>query len=128
MQANRRRDTHPEIAVRRLLHARGLRYRVDTRPIPAFRHTADIVFTKARLAVFIDGCWWHGCPEHHRPPRRNSDYWHAKIEGNRDRDRRVTDQLESAGWRVVRVWEHQDPAEVAAQIEHLVRPGRPSAG
>jgi len=122
MQANRRRDTQPEIAVRRLLHARGLRYRVDTRPIPTVRHTADIVFTKARLAVFIDGCWWHGCPQRHRPPRSNSGYWHSKIERNRERDRRVTAQLESAGWCVLRAWEHQDSAEIAVQIERLVRP------
>lgn len=121
MQANRHRDTKPEVAVRRLLHARGLRYRVDTRPIPAVRHTADIVFTKARVAVFIDGCWWHGCPQHHRPPRINSDYWHDKVERNQQRDRRVTVLLEDAGWRVVRAWEHQDPSEVAAQVERLVR-------
>lgn len=128
MQANRRRDTQPEMAVRRLLHARGLRYRVDTRPIPTVRHTADIVFTRARLAVFIDGCWWHGCPEHHRRPRSNSEYWHSKIERNQERDRRATAQLESAGWRVLRAWEHQDPARVAAQIEHLVHTRRPSSG
>ncbi|WP_415296883.1 hypothetical protein [Cellulosimicrobium sp. SJTW-1] len=83
MQAIRRRDTKPELAVRRVLHARGLRYRVDFAPLPGLRRRADIVFTRARVAVFIDGCFWHGCPEHGQQAfKRNIDYWPSKIAGN----------------------------------------------
>ena len=90
MQANRRRDTAPEMAIRRLVHASGLRYRVDARPLPTARHTADMIFTRARVAVFIDGCWWHGCAEHYRPPASNAAYWAGKVARNRERDRLAT--------------------------------------
>lgn len=120
MQGNRNRDTKPELALRSRLHALGLRYRVSTRPVPDVRHTADVVFTRARIAVFVDGCYWHGCPEHHRPARKNSEFWTGKIEANRRRDAQVNQMLTQAGWQVVRIWEHEDPVEAAQRIEAMV--------
>ena len=117
MQGNRSRDTAPERAVRSKLHARGLRFRVSMRPVPAFRCTADVVFTRARLAVFIDGCYWHGCPIHGREPRTNQHYWRAKLARNRARDLRQTDELTRHGWTVLRFWEHEDPDGVAGAIQ-----------
>ncbi|WP_036447559.1 very short patch repair endonuclease [Mycolicibacterium hassiacum] len=114
MQANRRRDTKPELRVRRLAHALGLRYRVDYRPLATERFKADMVFTGAKVAVFIDGCFWHGCKQHHRPPTANSDYWRSKIAGNVMRDALVDAHLEKNGWVSLRFWEHDDP-EVAVQ-------------
>ena len=117
MQANRRRDTAPEMAIRRLVHASGLRYRVDARPLPTARHTADMIFTRARVAVFIDGCWWHGCAEHYRPPASNTTYWAGKVARNRERDRLANEALIAAGWTVIRVWEHEAPESAARRIE-----------
>lgn len=116
MQGNRSRDTGPEMAVRRLLHAAGFRYRVSIRPEAGLRRTADIVFTKRRIAVFIDGCYWHGCPEHCRLTSSNYDYWTKKIEGNRHRDVQTNAYLESAGWTVLRYWEHEPAEGVVADI------------
>jgi DNA mismatch endonuclease (patch repair protein) len=116
MQGNKSRDTAPELAVRRLLHASGLRYRVDVRPIPGLRRTADIVFTKKKIAVFIDGCFWHACPVHYTAPRTNVDYWLPKIEKNVVRDTDTNQQLMEAGWTVVRYWSHQAPEDVAARV------------
>lgn len=116
MRANRRRDTVPELSVRRLLHARGLRYRVDYRLAPPHRTRADIVFTRRGLAVFIDGCFWHGCPEHASQPKRNSDYWGPKLARNIERDRETDAVLRELGWTVLRFWEHENPAEVAEAI------------
>lgn len=127
MRANRRRDTKPELALRSLLHARGLRYRVDFPPIKGGRNRADVVFTRARVAVFLDGCFWHGCPEHYMPSKTNVGYWTPKIAANQERDRRVDMMLWRAGWTVVRVWEHDDPAAVADQVERLVG-ARPTDG
>jgi DNA mismatch endonuclease, patch repair protein len=121
MQANRRRDTGPEMAIRRLVHASGLRYRVDTRPLPSARYTADLIFTRARVAVFIDGCWWHGCAEHYRPPASNTTYWAGKVTRNRERDQLANEALIAAGWTVVRIWEHEAPESAARQIEGAVR-------
>jgi len=121
MLANRSRDTKPELALRSLLHARGLRYRVDFKPLASLRNRADVVFTKARVAVFVDGCFWHGCPEHYYPSKTNTEYWAPKIEANRDRDARVNDLLREAGWTVIRIWEHQNPAIAAADVERAVR-------
>ena len=109
MQANRSRDTGPELLVRKALHALGLRYRVAVRPVADIRIAADIVFRGPRVAVFIDGCFWHGCPAHSSPPRTNADYWAAKIAANRERDARAGRLLGNAGWTVIRVWEHEDP-------------------
>ncbi|EBM0725424.1 very short patch repair endonuclease, partial [Salmonella enterica subsp. enterica serovar Senftenberg] len=117
MQANRSRDTQPELAVRRVLHADGFRYRVAAAPLAGLRRRADIVFTKQRIAVFIDGCFWHGCEEHGRTTfRHNVDYWPAKIAANRARDADTNARLSSAGWHVMRFWEHQNPVDVAKAI------------
>src|SRR5690606_30154578 len=113
MQANRSRDTKPELAVRRAAHAFGLRYRVASRPLPGLRRTADLVFTKAKVAVFADGCFWHGCPEHHTKAKTNAAYWASKVERNRARDRETTLLLEEKGWVVLRFWEHENPEEAA---------------
>ena len=115
MLANRRRDTRPEISVRRLLHSRGLRYRVDVAPAGS-RNRADIVFTRCRIAVFIDGCFWHRCPVHGTMPKSNAEYWKAKLDGNAKRDSRVTTELTSSGWTVLRFWEHEHPVSVADAI------------
>lgn len=122
MKANRRRDTSIELAVRRRLHAAGLRYRIDFAADPSDRRRrADIVFTRARIAIFIDGCFWHGCPEHFIMPKRNVDYWRPKIRRNIERDRESVARLEAAGWSVLRFWEHEAPDDVAAQIIDIVR-------
>lgn len=122
MLGNRRRDSAPERRLRSALHARGLRFRVDL-PIrvPGRRPVRpDVVFTRARVAVFVDGCFWHGCPEHGRPPRTNSGYWNAKLEINQRRDQEQTAALEDAGWVVVRVWEHDDPSTAATAIQDVL--------
>ncbi|MDH2430324.1 very short patch repair endonuclease [Sphaerisporangium sp. TRM90804] len=121
MQSNKGRDTRPELALRRAVHALGLRFRVSTRPLPAVRRTADIVFTRARLAVFMDGCFWHGCPKHHTVAKRNADYWATKVQTNRERDRTTDRVLQEAGWQVVRVWEHEDPVEAATRVREAYR-------
>lgn len=129
MQANRSRDTQPELAVRRLLHAAGLRYRVAIRPVPTLPRRADIVFTKSRIAVFIDGCFWHGCPQHgSRRFGTNSEYWTAKIARNKARDADTTDQLQRFGWTVLRYWEHADTFEVAGSIADRVHRGLEESG
>lgn len=116
MIGNRGRDTAPEIAVRRLLHAAGLRYRVNHRPLPALRRTADIVFTRRKVAVFIDGCFWHSCPEHATVPKANAEFWREKLQRNRERDRETDQCLRAAGWAVLRFWEHEDANDVAAHV------------
>lgn len=121
MERQARRDTGPELAIRRVLHAMGLRYRVDHPPLAGMRGRADVVFTRQRVAVFVDGCFWHGCPDHGTLPKHNAGWWAAKIDSNRSRDRRVDETLERAGWVVVRVWEHEDPARAATRIAEVVR-------
>ncbi|MEU2821965.1 very short patch repair endonuclease [Streptomyces bacillaris] len=121
MSANKGRDTKPEKLLRSALHRRGLRYRVGIRPVPDLRRTADVVFTKARVAVFVDGCYWHGCPEHHRPAKKDATFWREKIAGNRARDLETNEALRDAGWLVIRVWEHQDPDEAAQEVSQAVR-------
>lgn len=119
------RDTKPELMLRRELHRRGLRYRVNRRPIAQIRRTADLVFTKAKVAVFVDGCFWHRCPVHGAIPKTNTQWWTAKFESNIQRDRDTDQILESNGWTVIRVWEHADVREAADQIEESVRLDRP---
>ena len=121
MRANRRRDTAPEMALRRELHQRGLRYRVDYAPLPAVRCRADIVFTRARVAVFVDGCFWHRCPLHQTHPNANGEWWRDKLDRNVERDRRNDRELAAAGWRVERVWEHESPDSAADRIESALR-------
>ena len=121
MQGNRGRDTKPEMALRRMLHSRGLRYFVNRRPLPGLRRTADLLFPRARVAVFVDGCFWHGCPEHHTVARANAEYWEEKVRRNRERDADTDVKLRSEGWMVVRLWEHQDVIDAANQVEAAVR-------
>lgn len=120
MQGNRGRDTRPELALRRAAHALGLRYRVSVRPLPGFRRTADLVFPGAQVAVFLDGCFWHGCETHHTVAATNASYWAEKVVRNRERDRETDGALVDAGWAVLRVWEHEDPAEAAVRIRRMV--------
>ncbi|WJV48487.1 very short patch repair endonuclease [Streptomyces flavofungini] len=110
------RDTAPEIAVRRLLHAAGLRYRVNV-PVPGIpRRTIDIAFGKAKIAVFMDGCFWHGCPDHATNPKANAEWWRTKLDKNMTRDRDTSRHLEAEGWIVLRFWEHERPEDVAAAV------------
>ncbi|WP_074377115.1 very short patch repair endonuclease [Mycobacteroides abscessus] len=125
MQGNRSRDTKPEITARKLVHSMGLRYRVNTRPVRELRRTADLVFTRAKVAVFIDGCFWHGCPEHHRQPTANADYWMSKVAKNRARDAETNAALREKGWEVLRFWEHEPPELVATTVYELVKSRRP---
>lgn len=120
MQGNRNRDTRPERVVRSEIHRRGLRYRVSARPLSALRLTADVVFPRLRIAVFIDGCFWHGCPDHYVPPASNAAYWKAKLETNRQRDSTFDAALLKAGWLVLRFWEHENTTSVADCIEATV--------
>jgi DNA mismatch endonuclease (patch repair protein) len=124
MTANRRRDTTPEIAVRRALHARGLRFRVDYPVLP--RRRADIVFPRRRVAVFIDGCFWHACPHHGTRSKSNAAYWADKLEANERRDRDTTERLVEEGWTVLRFWEHESVNLVVDCIELSVRPEAPA--
>lgn len=121
MRSNRGRDTKPEIALRSAVHALGLRYRVSTRPLKDLRRTADLVFSKAKVAVFLDGCFWHGCPDHHTVAATNSDFWAKKVADNHQRDRDTDQRLIEAGWVVVRVWEHEDATRASKRISELVR-------
>lgn len=117
MRGNRRRDTRPEMALRRALHRLGARYRVDLR-IEAGDVVVrpDVVFTRRRLAIFVDGCFWHACAQHGTKPSVNLAYWQAKLARNVARDQRVTEALTTSGWRVIRVWEHEDPEDAACVI------------
>jgi DNA mismatch endonuclease (patch repair protein) len=121
MQGNRKRDTRPELALRSELHRRGLRYRVDIRPIEHLRCRADIVFRPQKVAIFVDGCFWHGCPEHGSSPKTNSAYWSAKLTRNVERDHRNDAALSAAGWVVVRVWEHELSADAADRIALVLK-------
>jgi len=121
MRANRRRDTGPEMAVRRLVHAAGLRYRVDVKPLPDLNRRADLSFARAKVAVFIDGCYWHGCPDHGTTAKTNAAYWSPKIARTRERDVDTDRRLHDAGWTVVRAWEHEDPSTVATRVAAAVK-------
>jgi DNA mismatch endonuclease Vsr len=121
MRAQRKKDTSAETALRRELHALGARFRINHRPLPQLRRTADIVFTKAKIAVFVHGCFWHGCPKHARDTKSNTKRWADKIAANKARDLDTATQLEAAGWQVLVVWEHEVPAEAAKRILPLVR-------
>jgi len=128
MQGNRSRDTSPEMAVRRRLHAAGLRFRVAHRPLPSLRRTADIVFTRQQIAVFIDGCYWHACPKHRTIAKTNASYWSEKLARNVARDADTTARLRTAGWTVLRFWEHEDPGAVAEIVAAAVRGQDPTEG
>ncbi len=121
MQANRSRDTGPELRLRSILHRRGLRFRVDREPVRGFRRRADLVFSGPRVAVLVHGCFWHGCPEHYVQPKSNTDYWRDKLRSNRSRDEDTVRRLEDMGWTPVIVWEHEDVNEAADRVEAAVR-------
>lgn len=121
MQRQARRDTAAELAIRREVWRRGLRYRVDVGPVPGLRRRADLVFTKARVAVYVDGCFWHRCPVHATSPKANSEWWREKLDANVRRDRDTDRRLADAGWTVIRIWEHEDAAVAADRIESAVR-------
>lgn len=121
MRRNPRRDTKPEVALRSALHRAGLRFRKDL-PIrtPERLVRPDVVFTRARVAVFVDGCFWHCCPVHGNVPRANAAYWEPKLERNVLRDRAVNAALNASGWMVLRAWEHEEPAAVALRVAQAV--------
>jgi DNA mismatch endonuclease, patch repair protein len=120
MQATRQRDTPGELALRSALRALGLRYRVDA-ALPGTRRRADVVFIRAKVAVFVDGCFWHGCPVHGTWPRANAEWWRSKIDGNRARDADTDNRLRASGWLVLRFWAHDDPLDAAEQIAITLR-------
>jgi DNA mismatch endonuclease, patch repair protein len=120
MQANTGRDTKPEIALRRAVHALGLRYFVSRRPIRKVRRTADLVFPRVKLAVFLDGCFWHGCPEHHTVAKTNAEYWAEKVATNRRRDVDTDAKLAGEGWTALRIWEHEPAADAALRVAEEV--------
>lgn len=119
------RDTAPEVSLRRNLHALGLRYRVHVRPLPELRRTADIVFTRAKVAVFVDGCFWHSCPEHATRPTANAAWWAVKLARNVERDADTDRRLAETGWLAVRVWEHEDPVAASTRVADTVMDRRP---
>jgi DNA mismatch endonuclease, patch repair protein len=126
MKGNRRTDTRPEVALRAALHARGLRFRKD---YPVAIHGArptrlDVAFPRLRIGVLLDGCFWHGCPQHGRVPSANPQYWPDKLKRNRARDTLVTESLERDGWTVVRIWEHVPLDEAVDRVEQVVRRAR----
>lgn len=114
-------ESASEQALRSALHARGLRFRKHTQPLPGLRCRPDVVFTRARVAVFVDGCFWHRCPEHFRPSRRNAEWWDAKLQRNVARDREHDLALADAGWIVIRVWEHEEVDAAADRVSEVVR-------
>ncbi|MGW6027013.1 very short patch repair endonuclease [Streptomyces sp. NPDC055099] len=121
MSKQRNRDTAVELAVRRLLFAQGFRYRVNL-PVPgARRRTIDIAFTKQQVAVFLDGCFWHGCPDHATYPKVNAAWWAEKLSRNVRRDAETNRALEAEGWVVLRFWEHEDPSTVAREVANHLR-------
>ncbi len=120
MKLQARRDTRPEVLLRKALTKRGLRYRIDHAPVAGIRSKADIVFPRVKLAVFVHGCFWHGCPEHSRPTKSNTKWWADKIAANRKRDSESAQQLVAAGWQVARVWEHEAPQDAGERIAAIV--------
>jgi DNA mismatch endonuclease, patch repair protein len=121
MSRVRRRDTAPELELRSELHRRGLRYRVDRRPFKGIPSRADLVFGPSKVAVYVDGCFWHSCPEHGTMPRSNEAFWQEKLARNQERDAATNAALAEQGWTVVRVWEHEEIAEAADRVEVAVR-------
>ncbi|MET9554989.1 very short patch repair endonuclease [Streptomyces sp. NPDC006645] len=124
MSRQARRDTAPEVAVRKLLHASGHRYRVNARVPDMPRRTVDIMFTKAKVAVFLDGCFWHGCPLHATRPKANAEWWREKLDKNMARDKETSAHLQAGGWTVLRFWEHESPVHMADEIAETVARNR----
>ena len=124
MQKQPSLSTMPERRLRSELHGRGLRFRIHRRLLPGYQRATDVVFGPSRVAVYIDGCFWHGCPMHYKAPRANTGYWLPKIDRNRGRDAETTALLTAAGWLVIRVWEHESVSTAADLIERAVRERR----
>lgn len=120
MQEQLRRDTGLEVAIRKCLHRSGLRFRVDYRPEKSLRCRGDIVFTRLKVIVFVDGCFWHGCPLHATLPVNNAEWWREKLASNVERDRRNTRALEALGWIVIRVWEHETIESAVTRIRAAI--------
>lgn len=116
MQGQARLDTKPEMLIRKMLFARGLRYRIGYRVPGMARRTIDIAFPGRRLAVFVDGCFWHKCPEHFVKVKNNAEWWDSKLRTNVERDRSTDEHLQGLGWTVVRVWEHEPPDDATSRI------------
>ena len=121
MKRTRQRDTPKELELRRELYRRGHRYRVDAPPLPGLRRRADLVFHGPRVAVFVDGCFWHQCPNHGTMPRSNRDWWSDKLAGNVVRDRDTDEKLRAAGWQVVRIWEHESMVDAAERVDEALK-------
>jgi DNA mismatch endonuclease (patch repair protein) len=120
MQANISSGTYPEIALCSALHRAGLRFRKNVHPEAALKCKADIVFRRAKVCIFVDGCYWHGCPKHFETPKANSDWWQEKIDDNRNRDRKKRSILRRYGWRVISIWEHDIvPTKLTKLIEFV---------
>ena len=124
LQKQRRQDTGPEVALRRELHRRGLRYRKHLNVLPGSRSKHDIVFVRVRVVVEVRGCFWHSCPVHRSIPESNREWWESKLAQNTARDERVARQLADAGWHLIVVWEHEDTRRAADEIEQIVRTRR----
>lgn len=124
----RQKDTSAELDLRRILHARGLRYRIQVPLLSKPRRVVDVVFPRAKIAIFVDGCFWHGCPEHASWPKSNAAFWRAKIETNRSRDVDTDQRLSALGWKTVRIWEHEDTSDAASRIAELVAMGQKNGG
>lgn len=120
MLSNRSRDTRPEMTIRREVHRLGVRYAIDARPLPRLNRRADLVFRSAKVAVFVNGCFWHSCSLHGTQPKSNSHYWSEKLTRNHERDVETALLLKQAGWASITVWEHDDPTEAAVRIVTLV--------
>ena len=121
MQRVRQKNTSAESALRRELHALGLRFRLQVTVLDRPRRVADITFTVPRIAVFVDGCFWHGCPRHATWPKTNASFWRTKISDNRARDKDTNTRLRAIGWTVVRVWAHEPASRAALRIATLVK-------
>ncbi len=117
MSRQRRAGTKPELVLRRELHRRGIRYFVDRAPIRGQRRRADLVFPRRRIAVYVDGCFWHCCPDHATYPKNNAEWWAEKLAGNVARDRETDAALAAAGWQVIRIWEHEDAILAADRVQ-----------
>ncbi|GEL75272.1 very short patch repair endonuclease [Myxococcus virescens] len=124
MQSVRQKNTSAEFALRRELHARGLRYRIHVPVLTKPRRVADLAFSGLRVAVFVDGCFWHGCPQHATWPKQNAEFWRAKILANQQRDRDTDERLRAEGWKVVRVWAHEPAERAATKVATVVEKRR----
>jgi len=126
MVATKRRDTPEEVRLRRVLHWMGLRYSVDAPPLPKLRRRADVLLRRDKVAIFVDGCFWHGCPQHKSQPKTNAEWWRAKLAANVRRDRDTDRRLRAAGWLVIRVWAHEAPERAARRVKRSVARRRAS--